>query len=94
MELMQRATQRGEKFSAAVARTDFVAAVSVMVAHLGLALDAPQIEQLFHAVSGGGLTVQFEDFIDAHSTRFYLKELAGAKAPGPRQAGADADVSA
>ena len=96
MELMQRATQRGEKFSAAVTRPDFVAAVGVMASHLGLALDAPNIEQLFHAVSGGGPTVQFEDFIEAHSTRYYLKELAGANptAAGARRGGADADVSA
>ena len=68
----------------------------MMASHLGLALDAPNIEQLFHAVSGGGPTVQFEDFIEAHSTRYYLKELAGANptAAGARRGGADADVSA
>ena len=48
-----------------------------MASHLGLALDAPQIEQLFHAVSAGGPSVQFEDFIAAHSTKYYLRQLAG-----------------
>ena len=50
-----------------------------MAAHLGLKLDTPQIEQLFHAVSGGGPTVQFEDFIEAHSTKYYLQQLAGVQ---------------
>ena len=92
MELMQRATQRGEKFKAAVARPDFVAAVAVMATHLGLALDPPQIEQLFHAVSGGAATVQFEDFIEAHSTRYYMKELAAGQLP--RRTSADPDLVA
>ena len=78
MELMTRATARGEKFSAVVGKVDFLAAVSLMAAHLGLALDAPQIEQLFHAVSGGGTSVQFEDFIEAHSTKYYLQQILAA----------------
>ena len=79
MELMQRATARGEKFSAVVGRADFCTAVGLMAKHLGLALDAPQIDQLFHAVSGGGPSVQFEDFIEAHSTKYYLQQLAGVQ---------------
>ena len=48
-----------------------------MATALGLQLDGAQTEQLFHAVSSGGVTVNFEDFVEAHSTRYYLKELAG-----------------
>ena len=76
---MQRATQRGEKFSATVGLHDFVAAVRVMASQLGLKLDVPAIEQLFYAVSGGAPTINFEDFVEAHSTRYYLKELAGRR---------------
>ena len=43
------------------------------------ALDQPQIEQLFHAVAAGGPSVQFEDFIEAHSTKYYLRQLAGVQ---------------
>lgn len=46
-----------------------------MLGQLGLTLDTPQIEQLFAAVSGGGASVQFDDFIEAPSTRYYLSEL-------------------
>ena len=75
LSLMQRATARGEKFCAHVSRGDFVAAVHLMATQLGLALEPPQIEQLFAAVAGGGATVQFEDFVEAPSTRYYLLQL-------------------
>jgi hypothetical protein len=83
--LMQRATARGEKFSVHIGRPDFVAALTLMASHLALSasLDAAQIEQLFEAVAAGSETVQFEDFIEAPSTRYYLMQLADA-APGPR----------
>ena len=87
LERMKRATARGEKFSANVGLHDFVAAVHVMATALGLQLDAAQTEQLFHAVSSGGAAVNFEDFVEAHSTRYYLKELAGrAERTGPHGA--------
>ena len=76
-ELMRRSTGRGEKFSANVGQADFLAAVSLMARELHLNLDAPSIDQLFHAVSGGGRSVQFEDFIEAHSTKYYLQQIAG-----------------
>ena len=76
-ELMRRATGRGEKFSANVGQADFLAAVTLMASELRLNLDAAGIEQLFHAVSGGGRSVQFEDFIEAPSTKYYLQQIAG-----------------
>ena len=86
--LMTRATARGEKFSGHIGQADFVAAVSLMASQLGLApsLDAPQIEQLFDAVSGGAPAIQFEDFVDAASTRYYLLQLASAcRAQAPKK---------
>ena len=77
MELMRCATARGEKFSALVGKVDFLSAVALMISHLGLSLDTPQLEQLFHAVSGGRPSVHFEDFIEADSTKYYLQQLAG-----------------
>ena len=50
-----------------------------MASQLGLKLDVPAIEQLVYAVSGGAPTINFEDFVEAHSTRYYLKELAGRR---------------
>ena len=41
MELMQRATQRGEKFTAVIGRHDFTVAVGLMASSLGLSLDQP-----------------------------------------------------
>ena len=79
--LMQRATARGEKFVPEVERSDFVLAVDLMATQLGLPLELPQINQLFDAVAGGSSYVQFEDFVDAPSTRYYLLQLADASRP-------------
>ena len=62
---------------ALVGKVDFLSAVAQMISHLGLSLDTPQLEQLFHAVSGGRPSVHFEDFIEADSTKYYLQQLAG-----------------
>lgn len=85
MELMARATSRGEHFSAVVGQADFIAAVGVLTTHLGVSLPLPQAEKLFQAVSGGGPSVQFEDFIEAPSTHYYLRELHAGPASGRAQ---------
>jgi hypothetical protein len=97
LSLMDRATARGEKFRPNVTRADFVTAVHLMATQLGLALEPPQIEQLFDAVSAGGRTVQFDDFVEAPSTRYYLLQLGRVEqdgAPGRRAKGVEPHLEA
>ena len=97
LSLMDRATARGEKFRPNVSRADFVAAVHLMATQLGLALEPPQIEQLFDAVSAGGRTVQFDDFVEAPSTRYYLLQLGRVEqvgAPGRKAKGVEPHLEA
>ena len=97
LSLMDRATARGEKFRPNVSRADFVAAVHLMATQLGLAFEPPQIEQLFDAVSAGGRTVQFDDFVEAPSTRYYLLQLGRVEqvgAPGRKAKGVEPHLEA
>ena len=69
----------------------------MMATQLGLALEPPQIEQLFDAVSAGGRTVQFDDFVEAPSTRYYLLQLGRVEqdgAPGRRAKGVEPHLEA
>ena len=68
-----------------------------MATQLGLALEPPQIEQLFDAVSAGGRTVQFDDFVEAPSTRYYLLQLGRVEqvgAPGRKAKGVEPHLEA
>jgi hypothetical protein len=55
---------------------DFVAALHLLATQLGLAFEESQLASLFDAVSAGAPWVVFDDFVNADSTRHYLRMLA------------------
>ena len=70
--LSDRASRRGEAPAAHIGRDDFVAALSVIGARLGLAVDEVQLSELFIAVAADASSVHFGEFVGSEATRRFF----------------------
>jgi hypothetical protein len=70
--LSDRASRRGEAPVAHIGRDDFVAALSVIGARLGLAVDEVQLSELFVAVAADASSVHFGEFVGSEATRRFF----------------------